>query len=105
MVAFAADGNHIAAAQGLLSKIENVILFPLLTLMMSVAFLVFLWGAYEFVANAAEEGARTEGKKHMLYGIIGLLVMLSAYAILKIAAGTIGCDFETAGGCGSIWGN
>jgi len=92
MIAFAADGAHVSAAKAALAKIESAILFPLMTLMMSVAILVFLWGAYEFVLHADDDSARTTGKMHMLYGIIGLLVMLSAYAILKIAAGTFGVD-------------
>ncbi len=84
------EGAHITAAQNMLAKIEGAILFPLMTLMMAVAFFIFLWGAYEFVAGAASEEAQTKGKSHMLYGIIGLLVMISAYGILKIAAGTFG---------------
>lgn len=89
-IAFAAEEAHIVAAKGLLLKIEKVILFPLMTLMVSVALLVFLWGMYEYVANAESEEAQTKGKTHMLYGIIGMLVMISAYAILRIAAGTFG---------------
>ena len=90
MIAFAADGAHVTAAKSMLAKIESAILFPLMTLMMAVALLVFLWGMYEYVLNADDEGARSTGKMHMMYGIIGLLVMISALGILKIAAGTFG---------------
>ncbi len=90
MIAYAADAAHITAAKTMLGKIESAILFPLMTLMMAVAFFVFIWGAYEFVLNADDDSARTIGKTHMMYGIIGLLVMISAMAILKIAAGTFG---------------
>ena len=82
--------GHVAAAQDLVSKIEANILFPLMSLMVGVAILVFLWGAYEFVANAESDGGRETGRRHMLYGIIGLVVMFSALAILKIAALTFG---------------
>ena len=90
MIAYAASPAHIGAAQSMLANIERVILFPLMTLMVAVAFFVFIWGAYQFVLNADDNTARTEGKSHMMYGIIGLLVMVSAMAILKIAAGTWG---------------
>ena len=86
------EGEHVVAAKELLGKIENIILFPLMSLMMAVALLVFLWRAYEFVVHADDEKGRSTGKTHMLYGIIGLLVMISAYTILKIAAGTFGID-------------
>ena len=80
------------AAQELLVDLQRVIITPLMVLMMSVALVVFLWGAFEYVKGAANENSREEGSKHMLYGIIGLLVMASAYAILKIAAGTFGIN-------------
>jgi hypothetical protein len=90
MIAFAAEGAHVTAAKSFLARIESAILFPLMTLLMAVALLMFLWGMYEYVLNADDEGARSTGKQHMLYGIIGLLVMISALGILKIAAGTFG---------------
>jgi uncharacterized membrane protein len=61
-----------------------------MTLMMSVAFLLFIVGVFEFVMHGDEDSARETGRAHMLYGIIGFLVMISAYGILKIAAGTFG---------------
>lgn len=91
MIAYAAaDGAHVTAAKAVLAKIETAILFPLMTLMVAVAFLMFLYGAYEYVLNASDESGRETGRRHMLYGIIGLLVIISAYGILKIAAGTFG---------------
>ena len=90
MIAYA--DSHTEAAKGLLADLERVVLFPLMTLMMAIAFLVFMYGAYEFVLNAGDEAARSKGKKHMLWGIIGFLVMLSAYGILKIALNTFGID-------------
>ncbi len=90
MIAYAAEGAHITAAKSVLAKLESAILFPLMMLMMAVAFFIFLWGAYQFVLGADSEEARDKGKSHMLFGIIGLLIMISAYAILKIATATFG---------------
>lgn len=90
MIAYAADGAHVVAAKQALAKLENAILFPLMYLMMALAFLYFMWGAYQYVLGAEDEEARSTGKMHMLYGIIGLFVMFSALAILKIAAATFG---------------
>ena len=84
------DGAHIVEAKSILTRIENAFLFPLIELMMAVALLVFLWGVYEYVLHADDESARSTGRTHMLYGIIGLLVMVSALAILTIATGTFG---------------
>lgn len=80
--------QHIAVAQGFLQKINEHVLFPLITLMMAVALLVFLYGGFEYVKNAASDQGRETGRRHLMWGIIGMLVMLSAMAILRIAAGT-----------------
>ena len=88
MIAYA--DNHIEAANSLLDKIESIILFPLMTLMMAIALLLFLFGAFELVLGASDETARSKGKSHMLWGIVGMLVMISAFAILNIALGTFG---------------
>ena len=86
------DKPHEVVARSILEKIENAILFPLMTLMMAVALFVFLWGAFEFVAHADDEGERSKGKQHMIWGITGLFVMISALTIFKIAAGTFGLE-------------
>jgi len=88
MIAYAQGAE--AAARSVLERLNDAILFPLITLMMSVAVLVFLWGGFEYIAKADNDTAREEGRRHMFWGIIGLVVMLSAYAILSIAAGTVG---------------
>lgn len=90
MIAYASAAT---VAQGFVAKVNNIILFPLITLLMTVALVVFLWGCFEYVMGAANEAKREQGKNHILWGIIGMLVMLSAQAILSIAAGTFGIDF------------
>lgn len=93
MYAFAASQAQLVA-QGFLAKINNAILFPLITLMMAVALLIFLYGAFEYVQNAGSDTGREEGRRHLLYGTIGMLVMLSALALLTIAAGTFGLESD-----------
>ncbi len=87
---YAYASNHVQAAQTVLGKIESAILFPLMALMVAVAMLMFIWGGFEFVMNADSDQGRETGKKHMLYGVIGLLIIISAYAILKVALNTFG---------------
>jgi hypothetical protein len=84
------NGPHTVYAKQLLAKINDAILFPLITLMIGVAVLVFLWGVFQMVRGADNEEARTQGRTHMLWGVIGFIVMLSALGILTIAAITVG---------------
>lgn len=73
-------------------KLNDIILFPLIALLSGIAFLVFIYGCVVYIFNAENETARTEGKKHILYGIIGLVIMISAYGLLTIATGTFGLN-------------
>lgn len=93
MIANAAEASVVA--RGFLMKFNNAILYPLVTLMMAVALLIFLWGCFEFIMAAGDPGARTTGKKHILWGIVGMVIMVSAYGILTIAVGTFGLEVPT----------
>ena len=97
-------------AVNFVGKINEIIIFPTIALLSAVAFLVFLWGCAQYFMNAANDTARQEGVKHITYGIIGLVVMLSAYAILSIATGTFGLSDQlrcannpSAAGCDSAF--
>ncbi len=89
MIAHAAASD---VARDFLMKLNDAILYPLITLMMAIALLIFLWGCFEFIMAAGDPGARTTGKKHILWGIVGMVIMVSAYGILTIAVGTFGLD-------------
>lgn len=91
--AFAATVAQTEAAS-FVATFNSVILYPTIALLAAVALLVFIWGGFEYFMNAANDQARQKGVKHITYGIIGLVVMLSAYAILSIAAATFGLDDE-----------
>lgn len=80
--------GHTAAAQGLVDQINDAILFPLIALLMGAAVVVFIWGGFEYLQGAADPGARKQGQQHMLWGIIGFVVMVAAYAILSLVVNT-----------------
>lgn len=82
------------AATSFVSKLNTVIIFPFITLLSAVAFLLFLWGCAQYILNAANEKSREEGIKHITWGIIGLVVMVTAWAILSLAAGTFGLQSQ-----------
>ncbi len=84
----AAKAAAIGEAKSFLATLNDVFLFPLIYLLSGIAFLVFVYGAAVYIINASSEQAREQGKSSITYGIIGLVIMSSAYAILSIAAGT-----------------
>jgi hypothetical protein len=96
----------VKEASSFVDKVNEVILFPFIALLLGIAFLVFLYGCAEYILKSGNESAREEGVKHITWGIIGLVVMTTAWAILSLATGTFGLSDElecandpTASGC------
>ena len=96
----------VTEATAFVAKFNEVILYPLIMLLIAVAILVFMYGNFQYIANSENSTAREDGRKHIMWGIIGLLIMLTAFAILSVAANTFGlkdtldCAKDpTAAGC------
>ena len=93
MIAYA---QASAVAWTYVDKINQVILYPLIALISAVALVFFIWGGVQLVlAKSDNDTARQDGKKHMIWGIVGLLVMVSAYGLLEIVVSTLGADLPT----------
>ncbi len=73
-----------------LGKIQTEILNPLITLMALAAFAIFVWGVVEYIRNAANEEKRAQGTQHIVWGIIGLVIMFGAFAIVAVMNNIIG---------------
>lgn len=78
----------MAEAYSFVEKVNEVILYPLIMLLMGLALLIFIYGCYEYLTHSNESQARETGQMHILWGIVGMFIMLVAYGILGIAAGT-----------------
>lgn len=67
--------------------IINGILVPLLT---AVAFIVFLYGVFNyFIKGAADEDAHKTGRTFIIYGIIGFVVIFSVWGLVGIVTDTL----------------
>lgn len=74
----------------LLNRISDVILNPVIYLLFAVALIVFIWGIFQMINGAASEEARSTGRRNIMWGIIGMLIMVSVYGILNIVLSTFG---------------
>lgn len=71
-----------------LGKVVVQIINPIILLLAATAFVVFLWGAFEFVMHAGDATKRKEGKSAILWGLVGLVIIFGAYGIINLALGT-----------------
>ena len=81
-------------AHAFIEKVNEVILYPLIMLLLGVAILIFLYGCFEYISHSNDSRARETGQMHIMWGIVGMFIMLVAYGILGIAAGTFGLGDE-----------
>lgn len=84
----------VTEASSFVADLNRVILFPLIALLLGIAFLVFIYGCAEYIFKSGNESARADGVKHITWGIIGLVVMVTAWGILSLATGTFGLGDE-----------
>lgn len=68
----------------IIDKVKSEIIQPIIALLIAVAVGYFLFGLMEFVRNQDNETAQEEGKRHMLWGVIGIAIMFSVYGILNL---------------------
>ncbi|MBU6388674.1 hypothetical protein KGQ72_02290 [Patescibacteria group bacterium] len=83
-----------------LGRVVVQIIDPLILLLAASAFVVFLWGVFEFIAHAGDEAKRAEGKSAILWGLVGLVIIFGAYGIMNIALGTFNLPALTPGALG-----
>lgn len=79
-------------ADRLISNIKTEILNPVLTVLFALAMFFFLWGVLEMIRGAASDTAREVGRKHLLWGLVGMAIMASAFGITNLVCGTVNCD-------------
>ncbi len=68
--------------------ISNVV-NPIVTLMFTIGLIVFAYGVFEMIYNGGDADARTKGRNHMLGGLIGMVIMLSAWGLIYLVSNTV----------------
>lgn len=62
---------------------------PIIQILFAIGIFVFALGVVEMIVKGDDATARDKGKLHMLYGSIGMFIMVSAWGIIYLVANTI----------------
>lgn len=84
-IAYASDSLN-----AFIANIDTMIINPLISLLFALAVIFFLYGVFEFIANQENEEKRTTGKMHMVWGIVGITIMMGVFMIMNIILNTLG---------------
>lgn len=84
----------LAFATGIPAIITTLtgIINTLVPFLIAVAVVIFLVGVVKYVTAGADETKRAEGRNVMIYGIIGLFVMISIWGLVTILNDTFGLN-------------
>lgn len=98
-------GIDPSAVQGYADSIISLINGILVPVLMSVAFIVFLYGVYKyFMQGADSETERETGRTFALYGIIGFVILFTVWGIVNIFMSTLNLRAINAQPPPTIWG-
>ncbi len=79
---FVGDGNS-----GIIGAMSTAVV----PVIFAFAFAAFVWGVMRyFFINGGDETKRAEGRQFVLWGILGLVVLFSVWALVNILLSTLG---------------
>ncbi|MBI4121276.1 MAG: hypothetical protein HY457_03405 [Parcubacteria group bacterium] len=82
----------LGSARELIFRINELVFNPVIAILFGIAVVVFLWGVVEFIWKSNEETAREHGREHIMWGLIGMFIMVAVFSIIHIIARTFGLD-------------
>ncbi len=86
LVTFAQVDDLTGVGTFIIDTINNI----LVPVLFAVAFVVFLWGAFQtFIMGASSEETKDKGKGLMLWSLIGFFVMISVWGLVNILTGSV----------------
>ena len=80
----------------LLDRIVTYVIDPTVKVIFTLGLFLFFYGLVEYLWELKDGKADGDGRQHMLYGMIGMLIMVSVYGIIALIMNTLGIDFGTA---------
>ena len=80
----------INATDDVLQKIITYLLNPLYQIVVVVSFLYFLYGVVFLLMQMNNPEKRDQTRRNLLYGVIGLFIILSVGAIIKFINSIVG---------------
>lgn len=79
-----------ASVTTLMGRINDVIINPLIVFIFALAIVYFIYGLVQYLLQPDNEEIKGSSKRHMLWGIIGMFIMVAVWGILNIMLNTLG---------------
>lgn len=68
----------------------DLIIQPLVVLLLVAGVAYFIWGVATYILNADKPDERKKGTQHLIWGVLGIVIMVGVIGIIRIARSTFG---------------
>ncbi|OGF90704.1 hypothetical protein A3H65_03525 [Candidatus Giovannonibacteria bacterium RIFCSPLOWO2_02_FULL_45_14] len=75
---------HAQTVGGIVQSIIDILNDYIIPLLFAIATIVFLWGVILYITAGGDEEKRKEGRNYIIFGLIGLFVMVSIWGIVNL---------------------
>ncbi len=82
--------NNTGALSTFIQHVVSAIIQPLVILIVTAGVAYFIWGIVVYLWNSEKGDERTKGAQHILWGVIGIVIMVAVVGILQIVLNTFG---------------
>ena len=79
----------MSAFANVVNPIISGIIYPIVEIAFGVALVVFVYGVLRLVLNASDEEVRSSAKNSILWGTVGMFIMVSAWGIIYLVSNTV----------------
>lgn len=80
----------------LVGRVNEQVINPLIVLLFTAGLILFIVGLYKFFSTSDNADDLETGKRHMLWGIVGMAIMISVFGIMKFITGSLGINNVTS---------
>lgn len=89
VLVLANEACNNASLKAVLGRFLNAVISPIITLLFAAALLFFFWGLFRLIMALSAGESGSEGKQHMLWGLVGMVIMFSAIGIVNLVSNSV----------------
>lgn len=88
-----AAGARVKTVDNIIAEVQKWVV-DLVPILIGVTVLVLMVGIIRYITSGEDEEKRSKARGLMIYGIIGLFVMVSIWGLVNFLGATLGIDIE-----------
>ena len=83
---------YAATFDSVYNNFVDLIINPAITLLFTLALIIFLWGIAEYIRGKEASDARKKGKDHIIWGLVGMTIMIGVWGIMSFIVSSLSLE-------------